>query len=157
VSFLFNGVVRGSRGLAPTGNWQAWATVKQLIAVYAGEQTFTLQINHGGFNLNWLAFDNTTGVQESNPAVPLQTILRQNYPNPFNPQTSIEYAIAHAGHVVLKLYNLLGEEVRVLLDGWTNPGWYKTTFDASDLASGLYIYRLQAQQESISRKLLILR
>lgn len=74
--------------------------------------------------------------------------LEQNYPNPFNPSTSIEYIIpsnvkGEMSIVVLKIYDLLGCEVATLVNQQQKPGRYKVEFDASHLASGIYIYKLQ--------------
>lgn len=70
--------------------------------------------------------------------------LEQNYPNPFNPETTIEYQIVSLSKVNLKLYDLLGREVRILRDEIQNAGKYSIKFRQSDLSSGIYIYKLQA-------------
>ena len=69
--------------------------------------------------------------------------LRQNYPNPFNPSTNISYEVTKAGYVNLSVYNILGEEVAVLVDQYVAAGSYQVSFDASRIASGLYLYKLQ--------------
>ena len=75
--------------------------------------------------------------------VPIDFALEQNYPNPFNPQTTIRFAIPEASTVRLAVYDLLGRQVRVLIDGNLNAGWHEMSFDASNLPSGLYLYRLE--------------
>lgn len=70
--------------------------------------------------------------------------LHQNYPNPFNPATTIQYQIPQTDKVVLKIYNILGQEVQTLVNEVQFPGAYQATFDASHLASGVYFYRLTA-------------
>ncbi|MEJ2194518.1 MAG: FG-GAP-like repeat-containing protein [Ignavibacteriaceae bacterium] len=69
--------------------------------------------------------------------------LGQNYPNPFNPSTNISYEVTKAGYVNLSVYNILGEEVAVLVDQYVAAGSYQVSFDASRIASGLYLYKLQ--------------
>ena len=68
--------------------------------------------------------------------------LSQNYPNPFNPTTNIGYRVANVGFVSLKVYDVLGREVRTLVSEVRNAGSYEVQFDASDLPSGVYMYRL---------------
>lgn len=84
-------------------------------------------------------------------------VLEQNYPNPFNPITNIKYSVPVAGHVSLKVYNTLGQLVRTLHDDNQKAGNYKATFNAKTLASGVYIYKLQAGDVSISKKLILMK
>ncbi len=83
--------------------------------------------------------------------------LDQNYPNPFNPGTVIGYQLPKDDFVTLKIYNLLGAEVATLVNESQAPGSYQVKFDASNLASGLYIYRLQAGEYSAVKKLMFLK
>lgn len=83
--------------------------------------------------------------------------LSQNYPNPFNPSTIIRYQLPVADHVTLKMYDLLGHEVATLVDGFQDRGDQTVKWDASGMASGVYIYHLQSGPISASRKLLLLR
>jgi uncharacterized protein (TIGR03790 family) len=88
--------------------------------------------------------------------------LGQNYPNPFNPSTTIEYTLRKSGHVSLKVYNDLGQEVASIVDGFEEGGRRLVTFDAaqalvSRLASGAYIYRLEADGRMLSKRMLILK
>jgi len=75
---------------------------------------------------------------------PLTFGLEQNYPNPFNPSTNIKYSVPENGFVNLSVYNLVGEEVSVLVSGQVNAGFYEIEFDATTLPSGIYFFRLQA-------------
>lgn len=83
--------------------------------------------------------------------------LSQNYPNPFNPSTEINYSISEAGVVSIKIYNMLGEIVTVLINEYHYPGKYKVLFDADNLSSGIYFYQLTQGEVSKTRKMLFLR
>ncbi len=97
------------------------------------------------------------GANEGNAKVVAQYSLAQNYPNPFNPTTNIEFRIANFGFVSLKVFDLLGREVATLVNQEMQPGSYDRVFDGSGLASGVYLYRLQAGSFVQTRKLLLLR
>ncbi len=83
--------------------------------------------------------------------------LDQNYPNPFNPTTVISYTIPKAGHVSLKIYDVLGREVETLVNDNQNVGRYEVNFDGSRLASGVYFYRLVAGSHVITKKMLLIK
>jgi tetratricopeptide (TPR) repeat protein len=89
--------------------------------------------------------------------MPTTVALLGNYPNPFNPSTVISYQLPAAGHVSLKVYNMLGQLVATLLDGIQDAGFKSVTFDASHLASGVYFYRLEGLGKVMVSKLLLLR
>ena len=97
-----------------------------------------------------------TDVAENN-SLPDKFELMQNYPNPFNPTTTIGFQIPTSGFVTLKVFDLLGREVAMLVNEELRPGSYERQFDASNLASGVYLYRLQAGSFLQTRKLLLLR
>ena len=96
-------------------------------------------------------------VPEEGEGIPVTASLDQNHPNPFNPSTTISYYLAAPGFVSLKVYDLLGREVAVLVGETKDPGAYKATFDATGFATGIYLYRLQAGAFSQTRKMLLLR
>ena len=83
--------------------------------------------------------------------------ISQNYPNPFNPVTNISYSLPVSGDVTLIIYNLLGEEVARLVDGLQQAGEYQTQWNASNFASGIYFYRLQAGDFVQTRKMVLLK
>jgi hypothetical protein len=89
--------------------------------------------------------------------VPREFVLAQNYPNPFNPSTTIRYELPHASRVSLKVYNTLGLEVATLVNETKPAGVYTAQFDAANLASGVYFYRLQAGNFVVTKKLILLR
>ncbi len=88
--------------------------------------------------------------------LPEDYVLGQNYPNPFNPKTTIPFAITRSGHVSLKIFNLLGEEVASLVNDNLPAGTYNIEWDASSFSSGIYFYRLQAGSFIAIKKLLVL-
>lgn len=79
------------------------------------------------------------------------------YPNPFNPATNISYELPGSSHVDLKVYDILGKEVATLVSGWQNAGRYTFRFDAANLPSGVYIYRLKTDNYSASQKLMLIK
>jgi glucuronoarabinoxylan endo-1,4-beta-xylanase len=83
--------------------------------------------------------------------------LHQNYPNPFNPSTIIEFNLPVTSKVTLKVFNILGEEVATLLSASLLLGSHSVTWDASNLASGVYLYRLQAGDYVETRKMILMR
>jgi len=83
--------------------------------------------------------------------------LEQNYPNPFNPSTNINFSINKSGLVTLKLFDILGREVRLIYKGEMTSGQHKINFYAGNLASGIYIYTLQENDQFISRKMTLLK
>ena len=93
----------------------------------------------------------------NDPLVVNQFNLEQNYPNPFNPNTSINYTLAERSNVSIKVYDVLGEEVATLVNSNQDAGAHTINFDASNLASGLYIYTLNAGNFTSSKKMMLLK
>ena len=90
----------------------------------------------------------SVGVSAESEELPTEVALLGNYPNPFNPETTIRYALPQAGNVRLAVYDLLGQEVAVLVDGSRPAGHHTVRFDGDDLPSGSYVYRLQVGRRS---------
>jgi hypothetical protein len=99
---------------------------------------------------------NVTGINGTN-SVPVNFMLSQNYPNPFNPSTTIKYSVPHADLVSLKIYDILGREVRTLINEYKSPGTYYINFNAHGLSSGVYFYRLTAGSYSGVKKLILIK
>ncbi len=93
----------------------------------------------------------------NNTSVVKEYALYQNYPNPFNPATNIKYQIPEAGSVTIDIYNILGQKVKTLLDKYQTEGRYSIKFNAFDLPSGIYFYRLKVNQFTNVKKLILLR
>lgn len=90
-------------------------------------------------------------------AIPQIYALDQNYPNPFNAATTIRYGLPEAAYVRLEIYDIIGRLIETILRGWRDAGYHEVTFDASGLASGLYIYRLKAGDFTASGKMVLMK
>ena len=101
----------------------------------------------------------STGVVgvEDNASAPSKFELSQNYPNPFNPSTIISYNIPKAANVTLKVYDVLGKEVATLVNQFQSANSYKVRFNASSLSTGVYIYKLEAGNFTMTKKMLLLK
>ena len=97
-----------------------------------------------------------TDVERTNQ-VPESFSLNQNYPNPFNPSTTIEYSITKSSHVLLEVFNVLGQSIARLVDEQVSPGTYRVSYDASHLSSGVYLYRLKAGDFVQTKKMVLMK
>ncbi len=98
-----------------------------------------------------------TGVQDGRDGIPDGYRLDQNYPNPFNPSTTIGYTLPEQTRVTLKIFDISGREVATLVDGMEAPGPKTVSFDAVNLATGTYLYRLQAGEYSETKHFVVMR
>jgi uncharacterized lipoprotein YddW (UPF0748 family) len=94
---------------------------------------------------------------DDRPAIARNFSLYQNYPNPFNPTTVISFQLALEQHITLRVYDILGREVRVLVDGMLSAGNHSVQFDGSGFASGVYVYRIVAGERVESRKMQLIK
>ena len=145
-----------------------WVTEEINLSAYAGKSIkirFELRTDSGldkdGWyldDINIYSYAAVTAVSPVNNDLPKEFSLEQNYPNPFNPVTEIRYAIPSAERVSLKVFNVLGKEVAVLVNSeYRSAGFYKVAFNASSLPSGTYIYRLEAGANVTSKKLILIK
>ncbi len=96
-----------------------------------------------------LTAEEVTGIENESAVLAIDGfVLKQNYPNPFNPGTTIEFTLQNNAHVMLNIYNVLGQKIQTLLDGPMTAGVHAVQFDASSLPSGIYFYELNVEGKS---------
>ncbi len=154
-------------GIAYTGTFGTSELTGQIIYVsFALETLEQTQLNE--FMQKALDyFGIVTGINDDKPVLNNKFVLEQNYPNPFNPTTTIKYSIVTSsplvkgrteeGFVTLKVYDVLGREIKTLVNEKQAPGVYKVNFNAGNLPSGVYFYKLQAGEKVLVRKMIILK
>jgi hypothetical protein len=132
------------------GTFEYYDANGEVGAVWVGLDGSQRRVYYDRYNASPTSVGGGSGTPES-------YALGQNYPNPFNPSTVIEYAVPSAGDVNLAVFDLLGREVRTLVSGPVTAGVHRVRFDARDLASGVYLYRLRAGEFVQTRKLTLVR
>jgi len=149
------------------GNYQAIGTTPVNITQFIDSNVVTkatytygvLAYNNLGYsdtsNFATITIEPVTNINETN--APLAFHLEQNSPNPFNPSTSIKYSVPESGNIRLSVFNIVGEEVAVLAEGFTQAGFYEVTFDASNLSTGVYLYKLQSANSVQTKKMMLLK
>jgi hypothetical protein len=105
----------------------------------------------------WRADSRTAGVAPTANGVPSAFALQQNYPNPFNPSTKISFTLGKSGFTTLSVYNLLGQKVATVLAKDMAAGSHEVSFDASNLSSGIYFYRLESGKSLDVKKMMLLK
>lgn len=90
-------------------------------------------------------------------AIPSEFTLNQNYPNPFNPTTNIKFALPQSSVVKLEVFNVLGQRVATLVNGEMNAGYHTVMFDASNLASGVYVYRINTGEHMQVKRMMLIK
>ena len=154
---------RGMRG----GNWYNGDIVNSVDdghsrvsnrnpSYYRGPQDPNHPWYHVGFRVA-RNYSSSTGVDESSTVQPQAYQLCQNYPNPFNPTTRIQYVVPQETHVVVSVYNVLGEEVALMVDGLKSPGTYDVVWDGRAAASGIYFCVMSAGSYRSAIKMLLLK
>jgi hypothetical protein len=106
---------------------------------------------------NWILKNNTVITEVEDFNQPSNYSLEQNYPNPFNPSTTIEFSIPKSEIVSLKVFNVLGKEVATLINGQVETGKHKIEYDATGLNSGVYFYKIESENYTETRKMILLK
>jgi hypothetical protein len=119
-----------------------------------------LEAGNYTYRLKQIDFDGTFSYSDEvnvEVEIPIVYALEQNYPNPFNPSTTIKYSIPEEGFVKLAVYNMLGEEVATIVNASQKAGRYEVNFNATGLASGVYVYRIEAANFVSAKKLMLMK
>ncbi len=164
-------------GIAGNGN-EWWATTQSTTIYYSsnGGANWTLQYTAPAGNnyhltrartgsVVWAVRSNggiarygtVIGISTISSEIPSSYELSQNYPNPFNPVTKINFALPKSGLVTMKVYNTLGKEVKTLVNEYKNAGAYVVDFNASNLSSGVYYYKLEAGEFTSVKKMILVK
>ncbi len=150
--------------LVPPGATETWVSVDIPLSHFSPPvdlaDVFQFKFDgNGDIYIDNLYFFNSTAssIEELDVITPATYTLAQNYPNPFNPSTTIRFSQPTANNVTLKVYDVLGQEVATLLNGFQNAGTYEYTFDAKELPSGVYIYSFTAGDFSAVKKMILLK
>jgi hypothetical protein len=125
------------------------------IGIYYTEYGESGSVTLEGAIIKGIKYGTVVGVNELNDNKSQSFVLHQNYPNPFNPSTTIRYDLPISSFIRLSVYNILGEEIKRLEEDYKNPGSYEAIFDASQLPSGIYVFRLATENYSSSKKMIL--
>jgi hypothetical protein len=131
--------------------------VRRTYINHSGNCVFVYSGQDGALINCGLNIINFTGIHHNGNNVPLAYSLGQNYPNPFNPTTKISFALPKAGDVELKVYDILGREVAVLINEFKAAGSYTIDFNASSISSGVYFYTLKSGNFTGTKKMLLIK
>lgn len=136
-----------------------WATSDSPDSCYIAFETTGYPSFHAGttYYVDDISFEPVTAIDQGRKSVPVRFQLDQNFPNPFNPTTEIRFAVPSSGLVTLIVYDALGREVRTLVNKVEQPGSHEVEFNAANLPSGIYFYRLRAGSSVSVKKLVLLK
>ncbi|MFA7418794.1 MAG: T9SS type A sorting domain-containing protein [Melioribacteraceae bacterium] len=150
----------GKLDTIPEFTMKFWANAIVNVGDINGDEADEIAFGIGG---NWdtrgrielYSYDDLSSIEKDQTDLfPKDFNIYQNYPNPFNPETTIEYALTKSAKVTLRIYNILGEEVKRLLEEYKQAGKHKITFDARGLPSGVYIYTISVGEKITSLKMI---
>jgi hypothetical protein len=158
--FGYDGAYRASDTLHPGGGY--WVKVNQdgKLILRAGGSS-SLSKSNSAERIRIVPTDELPPSAPETDGIPIKLprefALAQNYPNPFNPMTTVRFALPVSGHVRLSVYNMLGQEVAMLVDGVEYAGYKSISFDASRLSSGIYIYMIKTQTFTDVKKMVLIK
>jgi hypothetical protein len=139
------------------GSTTAWLEKGTTINLSQGTNTIQMELYWGWMYLDYMAVPSTITDIEEHYELPAAFSLKQNYPNPFNPVTNIVYTLPSTQKVLLKIYDVLGREIKILVNEEQSAGTHNISFDARNLSSGIYFYRLEAGSHIQVHKMLYLK
>jgi hypothetical protein len=139
-----------------SGNSQTTQNYEYVDRAVVNDVTYTYRLLSHDINGAAHEYDMMAEATPGSP-IPTEYALEQNHPNPFNPNTSISYSVKEVGFVSLKIYNLLGQEVATLVSKEMAAGRYTVAFAATDLPSGVYVYRLEVNDFTAQKKMVLLK
>lgn len=142
--------------LANEGLWEPGTGYNKLNHILFVDQNYEQETYEGGLKFISLGtYLDTDHVEKS--YIPGEIELHQNYPNPFNPTTTISYDLLTAKYVKLEVYNLLGQKMKVLENGFKESGSHQVTFNGDNLSSGIYFYKLRSDNILLSRSMMLIK
>jgi len=136
------------------GNFQFSADTSQKIIISDAGTTGTYVVADA---IRLISYDPATPVEEERNQVPTEFLLHQNYPNPFNPVTNISFNLAKNDFVTIKIYDVLGKEVKTLISEERNAGYNNIMFNASSLSTGIYFYQFRSGVISETKSMILLK
>ncbi len=164
IAMLLDGALLGSLvNIASTGGWTNWQSVNQNnVSLTAGRHLFSVKFSDGGFNLSYIKFDLVSTDIKDEKNLPDKFELMQNFPNPFNPETNIKYSLPKPGFVTLKIFDLLGREVALLVNEFQQEGFHAIKFSLNQnglahLPSGMYLYKIKSGEFSDTKKMILMK
>lgn len=155
-----SGINWSALGTGISGNYNIVTSLVEIGGVLYAGGSFTTAGNANANNIaKYSCSSITTSVYNDGTSDPLpqQFQIAQNYPNPFNPTTTIRYDLPKAGFVKISVYDILGREVKVLVNEEKTPGHYEIIFDAKNLASGIYFYTIRTAGFTQSKKMILMK
>jgi hypothetical protein len=149
-------------GFAPLGIYTYYSYVGDYPSTVVDDASFPFEVITGGLARgadSWTVtgFDQPLGSESVENPLPREYALLQNYPNPFNAQSIINYALPSSGKVELTVFNLLGQKVATLADGYQEAGYHSITWDASHNSSGIYFYKLNAGGHQFVKRMMLIK